>query len=532
MSASHAHLGRVADKLGLDAPERHALWAARLAEDQPAVDQLYGPEGSSRTVRPPEAHACADETGSDIGLPTVHPVAGSATQCVRAAVQRCADKDVRDLNAIVHVFAAEALSASEELDERISTNCAIGPLAGRLIAVKDMVNIRGHVATAGTRVLAGHAPATEDAPVVARLRAADAILLASTSMHTLAYGAIGANDAGPVHNPNSPGAMTGGSSSGSAAAVAAGLVDIALGTDTGGSIRIPAALCAVVGLKPTFGSLPVDGVLPLGPSLDHVGPIGRTVDDVARAFAVLSGRSARMTPSISDLTGVTVGVLRGYFYDHLDLAVRHALDGAIHVIRQLGGSVHDVEIPTAYRTPGAMLCTLGPEALHSHLDLLRDHRKELPEDVRLRLELGMFRTGEKYIRAQHVRDRLRIEMDCAMDEADLLLTATVPVPAPRLDARTVQVPGATWRVGQALPRLTAPFNLTGYPALSLPWAHDERGGGIGIQLAARPHQEDKILAAAALLEATDPDTRLAPSLHNLRGAGRALPLQREGFSEV
>lgn len=494
------HLAAVAQRYGLDDPTRHMLWSSRLHDDEHDIASLRDAAGvvDFDAMDHPSAQRPAAVGTADVSTPI--PSHGGDSISARVQSALTCSRELAHLNAFTTIFAESALRDAEGLDRDVNTMPRHGALRGWLVGVKDMIDIAGHAYSAGTLAFAP-TTASEDAPVVAALRRAGAVIFGATNLHALAYGALGtSSDFGPVGNPLRADALAGGSSGGSAAAVAVGLVDLALGTDTGGSIRIPASLCGVVGLKPTYGLVPTAGVLPLGPSLDHVGPIARTVAETAAGFAALVGMPCSVESAADRLDGLEVGVPQGYFCDHLDDEVRAALNDCVSALKQLGAVVRPVDVPAARLSPGAMLCTLGPEAFSTHLPLLRTRAHRLPEDVRLRLESAMFRAGADYVLAQRVRRVMREQVDRVLGEVHVLLTPTVAVLAPCLEASSVEVEGAIWSVQHALTRLTMPFNLTGHPALTLPWAKDSMGGSIGVQLVSGRFAEDRILDVAAVLE--------------------------------
>ncbi|MFJ5699926.1 amidase [Arthrobacter sp. NPDC093139] len=507
----HEHyLHTVADQLGLDDPARYAMWWKRVQEDNTVAD-LLREVALARTDLPIRMGDLSMEAPLSADLETA---AGRRSTRESQSVTRHESTVARvaqfleiieqksDLNAFTCVFAESALEAAEKVDGLIAAGTDPGPLAGKVVAVKDLIEVEGYATTAGTKAYRSPT-ATRDADVVARLREAGAVIIGMTNLHALAYGAMSnSGDWGAVGNPLRGDTLSGGSSGGSATAVAAGMVDIALGTDTAGSIRIPASLCGVVGLKPTYGRISTKGVHPLAPSLDHVGPITRTVADSALVMQVLTGWDATWRRELlADLKGVVVGLPHRFFFDHLEEEVRTAVDHAVDSLQELGATIHKVDIPTAQYSPAAGLCTIAPEALDIHLSLLQERGHLLPDDVRLRLEAGMFRTGADYSRAQRIRAKMQAELANALAQADVLLTPTLAVTAPHSTTQHLDVEGARWPVQQALTRLTSPFNLTGYPALSLPWGNDRLGGSIGIQLVAQPMAEDRLLSIAAVLEA-------------------------------
>src|SRR6202171_6476202 len=334
----------------------------------------------------------------------------------------------------------EARRAEQQLSRRQD-----GVLLGVPIAVKDLFATRAIRTTAGSRILRDWVP-SRDAVVVARLRAAGAIIVGKTNLHEFAYGVSNANPWwGVARNPHDPERSPGGSSGGSAIAVVAGLCAGALGSDTGGSIRVPASLCGCVGLKPTFGAIPLNGTFPLGWSLD---PAGRT--------------SRRVSTR-----GLRVGVVRGPIVQNVQPGVARQVDAAAAALRRRGLRLRDVRIPEMEWTVATQLVTLRAEASALHARWIRTRPRAYGPDVRTRLQLGALVAGADYVLAQRMRARIREAMSRVFRDIDILLLPTTPITAPVVGERTVR-----WRFGEepvdgALVRLTAPFNLTGLPALSL-----------------------------------------------------------------
>ena len=407
----------------------------------------------------------------------------------------------RHLNALTALFEERAREEARQVDRRVRAGEEVGPLAGVTVVVKDLISVEGYATTGGTRVL-DLPPAREDAASVARLRRAGAVVVGMANLHGLAYGATSVNpDYGQVLNPRREEAVAGGSSGGSGAAVAAGIATGSLGTDTGGSVRIPAACCGVVGLKPTFGRISTAGVYPLGRTMDHVGPITRTVGDAALLLEALSDApfSAAST-AWRDLEGVVVGVPQTHFLDHLTDEVRDALDTCKTAVVEAGGAVVDLDIPSMRYAPAAQLFTIAADAFDVHRRMLAERADGLPEDVRLRLEMGMFFLAADYVRAQRLRGMIQKEVDEALEEADVLLTPTMAITAPDAGVREVRVGDAVWPTQFALSRLSMPFTITGHPALTLPWGTDARGCPVGLQLVGRPMEEAAILGTGRVLE--------------------------------
>jgi aspartyl-tRNA(Asn)/glutamyl-tRNA(Gln) amidotransferase subunit A len=382
-----------------------------------------------------------------------------------------------------------------------------GPLLGVPIAVKDLFATRGVRTTAGSRILKDWVP-SHDAAVVARLRAAGAIVFGKTNLHEFAYGVSNANPWwGVARNPHDPRRSPGGSSGGSAIAVAAGLCAGALGSDTGGSIRVPASLCGCVGLKPTFGAIPLEGTFPLGWSLDHAGPLARTVGDAGLLLDVLtgidSGRRARRTPT----RGLRVGVLRGPMVQKAQPGVSRQVDAAATALRRRGLRLREVSIPEMEWTVATQLVTLRAEASAVHSRWIRTRPRSNGADVRIRLQLGALVTGADYVLAQRMRGRLRAAMRRIFQDVDVLLLPTTPISAPVIGDRRVR-----WRSGEepvdgALVRLTAPFNLTGLPALSVPFGHVD-SLPVGVQIVGQWMDEARVLAVGRLIEEEAPTLTL------------------------
>lgn len=372
-----------------------------------------------------------------------------------------------------------------------------GPLAGLAVGVKDLLDVRGYAVTAGTRAHRASV-ATADAPAVAALRAAGARIVGMTNLHALAYGATGtSSDWGAPLNPTVEGAVPGGSSSGSAVAVAEGSADLALGTDTAGSIRNPAAMCAVVGLKPTYDAVSRAGCHPLSPTMDHVGPIARDVRTVAAAFDALTGHPVSGLGELAE-GRLVVGVLGGYFAVVSD-QVRAAVDAAVEALERAGVELRPVEPVLAAHSPGAQLGIQSPEALRSNLATLRERADELPEDVRIRLEVGFARTPEQHAAGLDLARRLRGEVDAMLAGCHVLLAPTTAASTPPVGQTTVEADGTTMTVQSALTRLTVPFNLSGHPAISLPWT-DPAGTLVGLQVVGRHGGDRELLHVAAHLE--------------------------------
>lgn len=377
---------------------------------------------------------------------------------------------------------------------------ADGYLRGAPFAVKDIIGVAGLQRTGGS-ASESREPFPDDAPSVAALRRHGGVVIGLANLHELAFGASSANPVfGHVVNPAAPQCIPGGSSGGSAAAVAAGVVPVALGTDTGGSIRIPAACCGVTGFKPSYDAVPRAGVMEVAETLDHVGPIGRTVLDCALAFAALSDLPD--FPGLPDrpLDGLRVARLAGHFESPLDPDVRSALGAAGERMRLDGASVHAAMLQGAELASAIYFVTVLAEAGCAHAERLQHHADRLGEDVRVRLEIASLIPGHWYVKAQRLRRQLIERMDELFEQADVLLCATMRAPAPRIGATGFDIEGKRYPLHAGMSDLTLPFSLAGLPAISIPWGRSRDGVPIGLQLIGARGQDWKLLEVARRLE--------------------------------
>lgn len=423
----------------------------------------------------------------------------SAVQGVTDALERIAALNPQ-LNAFITVFEAEAMEQARALDEEQRQGRSRGPLHGRTISIKDLIDVRGFPTTAASRVRAEHV-AHSDATIVARLREAGAVLIGKTNLHEFALGTTSDVSAfGPVRNPYDPNRSPGGSSGGSAAAVATGMGWASIGSDTGGSIRIPASACGVVGLKPSFGEVPMVGVVPLSVSLDHVGPIAQTVGDAWAIHDVLTGTSHR--PS-SARTGsdVRLGRLTGYFVEKLDEDVRKRTDEALSRVKDAGATIVDIDLG---RMPDILQMYLNvalPEAFAYHAEALEHMPEKFSDSVRARLQMGERISRDDYIRAQGDRAKMRTVVDGALLKCDALVLPTMPIPPQKVGAETAVIDGTEEPLRPLTLRLTQLFNLTGHPAISLPCGETRDGLPCGLQMVGRHKHTTDLLQVALTCEA-------------------------------
>ena len=408
------------------------------------------------------------------------------------------------LNAFIDVFTDEALQHARSADAEMGRGGYRGPLHGVPVALKDLIDVAGKRTTAASHVRDRHI-ATADATIVSRLRDAGAVLLGKNNLHEFALGTTNEDSAfGPARHPADPSRSPGGSSGGSAAAVAAGMAFAAVGTDTGGSVRIPAAVCGLVGLKPAFGDIPLRGVVPLSRSLDHAGPLCRSVSDARALFGVLSGQPGRSTGAVQDPRSLRFGVLRGYFSALLDPAVDAAFADGCARLRDAGATLEDVDIGHSADIGSIYTHIALPEAAAYHALTLERQPHDYTPNVRLRLEMGRSILGEDYVRAQHGRVVLRAEVDAALDGRDGLLLPTVPIPAPTIGQDTVRLGRQDHRddqpVRNVMLRLTQLFNITGHPAITLPCGTAPGQLPVGTQVVGRHGRTSDLLDAAAAIE--------------------------------
>jgi aspartyl-tRNA(Asn)/glutamyl-tRNA(Gln) amidotransferase subunit A len=429
----------------------------------------------------------------------------TALAVVEAYLARIAALDGR-FHAFVTLCADDALAAARAADAALARGAA-GPLAGVPVAIKDLLVVRGVRRTNGSAAFADDAPARADAGAVARLRAAGAIVIGTTHLHELAYGPTGVNPMlGTPVNPWSEARVPGGSSSGSGVAVAARLVPAALGTDTGGSIRVPSSLCGVSGLKPTYGRVSRAGVTPLAWTLDHVGPLARSAEDLALLLGVLAGHDAADASSarvpVADyaaaldrpLRGTRVGVPRDFVGAMVEDDVARGFEAALGDLGRAGVAVSDVGIPALFHTGPALGAGILAEASAALRPLLGERVARVGPETRIYLELGKLVSAQHYLAAQRLRSRLYDETLAALDGVDVLATPTTPLAAPCPGEMAVRIGDRDVGVVEALCRFTGPFNLTGLPALTVPCGFTASGLPLGLQLVGRPFGEAALLA--------------------------------------
>jgi aspartyl-tRNA(Asn)/glutamyl-tRNA(Gln) amidotransferase subunit A len=419
-----------------------------------------------------------------------------------AATDACLEAIAKDnprLNAFIRVFDREARRDAEQADRDLAAGRDQGPLHGVPISLKDLIDMRGVGTTAASRVREAHV-AEHDAPIVTHLRRAGAVIIGKTNLHEFAFGTTNEDSAfGPARNPHDPARSPGGSSGGSAASVAAGMAMATIGTDTGGSIRIPAAACGTVGLKPGFGEVSADGVVPLSRTLDHVGPLTKSVGDAWIVYRALLGAPPRPLTAPPSAT-LKLAVLRPYFCDALEGDVRTAFDAALERLQRAGTTLNDRALKHAADTGPVYLHIVLADAAAYHAATLERCPDRYTPNVRIRLEMGRYVLAEDYARALSGRDVLRREVDAALADCDALVLPTLAITAPPLGVESVDVGGTREPVRNIMLKLTQLFNVTGHPAISLPCGQTTTGLPVGLQLVGKRTETEHLLQTALAVE--------------------------------
>jgi aspartyl-tRNA(Asn)/glutamyl-tRNA(Gln) amidotransferase subunit A len=420
----------------------------------------------------------------------------SASEMVDQCLKRIAADNSR-LNAFILVTAEEARREAAQADRELAAGRDRGRLHGVPYSVKDLFDVAGMPTTAASRVREGHRAAA-DAPAIAAMRAAGAVMVGKTNLHEFAFGTTNEESAfGPARHPLDPARSPGGSSGGSAVSVAAGMALVTLGTDTGGSIRIPSAACGLVGLKPGLGEIATAGVVPLSRTLDHVGPLAPSVSDAWSVHQALSGATVNGVLNVTALGGARIAVLRRYFCELLDPEVGGRFEAALAALADAGALIGEAEVPHAALVAPIYLHIVFAEAAAYHATTLETMPDRYTAPVRLRLETARYVLAEDYLRAMEGREVLRREVDRALEGVAALALPSLPIPAPPIGATTVDVGGRREPVRNVMLRLTQLFNLTGHPAVSLPCGHTKDGLPVGLQLVGR-HGETRALMQLAL----------------------------------
>jgi aspartyl-tRNA(Asn)/glutamyl-tRNA(Gln) amidotransferase subunit A len=421
--------------------------------------------------------------------------------------------------AYVTLMRDEARAAAKAAELAVMAGNYLGPLHGIPVGVKDLYYTRGVKTTAGSKILATFVP-DHDAAVIERLKAAGAVIVGKLNTHEFAMNTW----TPPTRNPWDLDRIPGGSSGGSGAAVAASECIAATGTDTGGSIRIPAALCGIVGLKPTFGRVSRHGIIPLSWTLDHAGPMTKTVEDAAIMLRAMAGYDPRDPATVDrpvpdylraltgDVKGLRVGVPREYYFDTLDPEVEAAVRKGIQTLEGLGASVHEVGFPHIGSMAITHACIILTEAATYHEKWLRTRADDYQPDVRFSLEWGKTFMGIDYVQCQRVREMIRQDFADVLTRVDVIAAPTVPAPASKVGEDPITINGRKEGLVGAHIRLNRPANHTGLPAITVPCGFTGAGLPIGLQLVGRAFDEATVLRAAHAYETSTPWHRKTPSV--------------------
>jgi aspartyl-tRNA(Asn)/glutamyl-tRNA(Gln) amidotransferase subunit A len=477
----------------------------------------------------PAAHADAAQLPSDLTALTLVEVSElvrrrkvSPVEVTTACLERI-ERLNPTLNAFITVMRDAALVRARVAEEQIQSGRWRGPLHGIPIALKDLFDTAGVKTTAGSRVFEHRVP-ERDAEVVRRLDAAGAVILGKTNMVEFAYGSNAAISAfGPTRNPWSLERNPGGSSSGSAAAVAANLCYAALGSDTGGSIRQPAAFCGIVGLKPTYGLVSTRGAVPLSWTCDHVGPMARTVEDTAILLQAIAGYDAADTNSIRatsvdyraalrrPTSALRIGVPREFFFDDLDPEFQRAMDAALAALRSITASVRDTSLPSrAVALESVRAIVRDAEAFQYHAEWVKSTPERYLPETLVKVRTGSEVTIGDYVKARRDVAESRRTIEQAFEAVDLLVTPTMPTPPHTLAELNVDMQ-TSMRLGAAYPHNTSPFNVYGIPSISVPCGFTKAGLPIGLQISGPSLGEGAVLQLAAAYEHLSASRRRTPT---------------------
>lgn len=507
-------LSAVTQARGYDFPDRLDLLEERVmlhvADIDPMVKQRSAAEPLGQPPVPrlqagkTHTQAPSTEATSDLCFASAWEVAArikrkdiSPVDVAQAILKNAEGK--KALNAFVTLNPDMVLAQAKALESKLARGEALGALGGVPVGIKDLMQVKGYPFTGGTRALPGDV-AKKDAVVAAHLRAADALIIGTTNLHELAYGVTSANPHfGAVVNPIAPTRVPGGSSGGSGAALAAGLSAIAVGTDTGGSIRIPAACCGVVGFKPSYEQVSREGVLPLAWSLDHIGPLTRSVGDAALAFEVM----AHLKPGSANVAPADrLQLVRPepYFYEHLDAPTAGAISRVLAKLEGAGAKIQNRTIDDMRLAASTQFVTLCAEAAQANWHLLQTAGDRIGEDVRIRLEVGQFIAAVDYINAQRHRRQLRDNLIGALKPGEVFVLPTLPIVPAEKGARFVEFGGRRIPTPGAMTRLTGPFNFSGLPALSIPCDTWVPGLPFSLQIVGRPGADLEVLSVGLAIE--------------------------------
>ena len=448
----------------------------------------------------------------------------SPVEVVNTFLERIYSYDNK-INSFIRVMEGSALYEAKKLEDEIINGHWRSPLHGVPFAAKDIIDTKGVPTTAGSKILNDYIP-TEDAYIIKKLKDAGAILVGKLNLHEFAFGITSRNPHyGSTLNPWDLTKMCGGSSSGSAAALSSGFVPLTLGTDTGGSIRIPSALCGTIGLKPTYGLVSLKGILPLAWSLDHVGPMSMHVEDILISLNIITDRDSNAITDLKkelsdyrlhqedDLKGIVVGIPNTFFYENLRKDIEEVILKGIKNFETLGASVREVEIPGIIEADRAAHTVLFSESAASLEIHVRNRPQDMGEEVMANVRLGMTIPATRYIQAQRIRTKLVTELAKVFSQVDLLVVPGTTVDAPSIESQEVSINSEKiLDVRSALTRFTRYFNIAGNPVLSIPVGFSSQHLPVGMQVIGRPFNEDTLLRAGYLYQKAFPLTPFMPSI--------------------
>lgn len=439
----------------------------------------------------------------------------SPVEVVQAILSHIGEMNPR-LHVFITVMQESALREAKEAEAKFCSGTISGPLQGIPIAHKDILYTQGIPTTAASKVYADFIP-SYDATVVARLKAAGTILIGKTNLHEIAFGPTSAvSYYGPVRNPWNLEHIAGGSSGGSAVGVLVKLCWGATGTDTGGSIRVPASACGVVGIKPTYGRVSRYGVIPLAWTLDHIGPITGCVEDAALLLEAMAGydpndltTSQRPVPNYvrsltGDIRGLRVGIPKEYFFERAEDEVVQAVHEAIRVFENLGAYPEEISLPHMKYAPLVRGAIIFAEASAYYEKILRTRWKDFSSDIQGKLTLGATIPARRYIQAQQVRRLLERDFLHAFQRVDTIVTPTLPVIPPKIGEEVIKIKGVETDIAGALIPFTFPYNATGLPAISIPCGFSASGLPIGLQIGGKPFDEETVFRVAYAYEQQTP----------------------------
>ena len=450
----------------------------------------------------------------------------SPVEVTEAALSE-ADRLQPTLNSFIAILHDRAMDQAREAESEISRGDYRGPLHGIPIGLKDNLATAGITTTVGSKVLANHVP-EEDAEVVTRMKNAGAIIIGKENLEEFAAGATSNNPHfGAVHNPWGLDHMPGGSSGGGGANVAAGVTFASLGTDLGGSVRLPGTFCGVVGLKQSYGRVSQRGLMVTSFNGDHIGPMTRSVADSALVLQVIAGNDP-LDPSTvpvpvpdysayleRNLRGLKMGIPSNHYFEMLDGEVERAVRGSIAALEELGAELVEVSLPTMHYF-GALRISAMADAVVTHEQFLKSHREDYGPDVLYRTIPGQFVLGKDYSKSLKVQCLIQNEYARVMQQVDFLVTPTAPVPAPRIDAKYIKLNGEDHRVrgpgSSLISRNTSPMNAVGLPAITVPCGVTEAGLPIGVQFITGPFEEGLLFQVADCYERVSPSQGLRPAV--------------------